>query len=121
MISICNLHRKNCFVTGQRCWIETCQLEEGCLIFNVVISPKAVFSEGQGTMYKTHLRKFDVLFRKLLRGFVGPTAGTAWSRPWHEILHDGKRARKKMVGSMNLWPFMAARYGQNDAFSNIRS
>lgn len=72
-------------------------------------------------MYKTHLRKFDVLFRKLLRGFVGPTAGMAWSRPWHGILHDGKRPRKKMVGSMNLWPFMAARYGQNDAFSNIRS
>ena len=86
---------------ASRCWIETCQLEEGYLIFDAVISPKAVFFKDRDnvkkTIYKTHLRKFDVLFRKLLRGFVGPSAGTAWSRPWHEILHDWKGAREKKM------------------------
>ena len=56
--------------------------------FDAVISPVAVFVAGHRTMYKTDLRNFDVLFRKLLRSVVGPPAGLDWTRPWHEILHD---------------------------------
>ena len=56
--------------------------------FDLVISPVAVFAAGHRTLYKTDLRNFDVLFRKLIRSAFGPPAGMDWTRPWHEILHD---------------------------------
>ena len=69
--------------------IETCQLGKGYAIyFDAVISPVAVVAAGHRTMYKTDLRSFDVLSRKLLRSVVGPPAAMDWTRPWHEILHD---------------------------------
>ena len=42
---------------------------------------KTVFAAGHRTVYKTDLRNFDVLFRKLLRSVVGPPAGMDWTRP----------------------------------------
>ena len=73
--------------------------------FDAVISPVAVFAAGHRTMYKTDLRKFDVLFRKLLRSVVGPPAGMDWTRPWHEILHDwnGRVDEFAALHSIKLW------------------
>ena len=60
---------------------------------------------GHRTMYKTDLRKFDVLFQKLLRSVVGPPAGMDWTRPWHEILHDwnGRVYEFVALHSIKLW------------------
>ena len=65
----------------------------------------AVFAAGHRTMYKTDLRKFDVLFRKLLRSVVGPPAGMDWTRPWHEILHDWNGRVNEFVAlhGIKLW------------------
>ena len=74
--------------------------------FDVVISPVAVFAAGHRTMYKTDLRKFDVLFRKLLRSIVGPPAGMDWTRPWHEIIvHDWNGRVNEFVAlhGIKLW------------------
>ena len=73
--------------------------------FDAVISPVAVFAAGHRTMYKTDLRKFDVLFRKLLRSVVGPPAGMDWTRPWHEILHDWNGRANEFVAlhGIKLW------------------
>ena len=56
-------------------------------------------------MYKTDLRNYDVLFRKLLRSVVGPPAGMDWTRPWHEILHDwnGRVNEFAALHSIKLW------------------
>ena len=56
-------------------------------------------------MYKTELRNFDVLFRKLLRSVVGPPAGMDWARPWLEILHDwnGRVNECAALHSIKLW------------------
>ena len=56
-------------------------------------------------MYKTDLRNFDVLFRKLLRSVVGPPAGMDWARPWHEILHDwnGRVNEFAALHRIKLW------------------
>ena len=49
----------------------------------------AIPAAGDRTIYKTDLRNFDVLFRKLFGSVVGPPAGMDWTRPWHEILQAG--------------------------------
>ena len=56
---------------------------KGLRYFDAVISPMVFFGEGHRTMYKTDLRNFDVLFRKLFRSVVGPPAGMDRTRPWH--------------------------------------
>ena len=73
--------------------------------FDAVISPVAVFAAGHRTMYKTDLRNFEILFRKLLRSVVGPPAGMDWSPPWHEILHDWNGGVNEFAAlhSIKLW------------------
>ena len=56
-------------------------------------------------MYKTDLRNFDVLFRKLLRSVVGPPAGMDWTRPWHEILHDWNGRVNEFAALHSIKPF----------------
>ena len=70
-----------------------------------MISPVVVFAAGRRTMYKTDLRKFDVLFRKLFPNVVGPPAGVDWTRPWHEILHDwnGRVNEFVVLHGIKLW------------------
>ena len=43
---------------------------------------------GHRTIYKDHLLKFDVSFRKLGRSIVAPPSDTDWSLEWHDILHQ---------------------------------
>ena len=64
-----------------------------------------VFAAGHRTLYKTDLRNFDVVFRKLLRSVVGPPAGMDWTRPWHEILHDwnGRVNEFAALHGIKLW------------------
>ena len=73
--------------------------------FHAVISPVAVFAAGHRTMYKTDLRKFDVLFRKLFPNVVGPPAGMDWTLPRHEILHDwnGRVNEFAVLHGIKLW------------------
>ena len=73
--------------------------------FHAVISPVAVFAAGHRTLYKTDLRNFDVLYRKLIGSVVGPPVGMAWTRPWHEILHDwnGRVNEFAALHGINLW------------------
>ena len=73
--------------------------------FDAVISPVAVSAAGHRTLYKTDLRNFDVLFRKLIRSVVGLPAGMDWTRPWHEILHDwnGRVNEFAALHGIKLW------------------
>ena len=49
---------------------------------------RVVSAAGHRTMYKTDLRNFDILFRKLLlQVWIGPVHG-----PPHEILHAWKNS-----------------------------
>ena len=45
---------------------------------------------GHRPLYRKHLEKYDVQFRKLVRCIVGPPPGTDWSAQWHDILHGWK-------------------------------
>ena len=56
----------------------------------------AVFAAGHRTMYKTDLRNFDAVFRKLLRSVVGPL------QVWIGPVHGMKSYMTGTVGSMNL-------------------
>ena len=93
---------------GSPCGVQALTIDHisgtsGC--FDAVISPVAVFAAGHRTMYKTDLRKFDVLFRKLLRSVVGFPAGMDWTRLWHEILHDWNGRVNEFVAlhGIKLW------------------
>ena len=51
--------------------------------------PASLQSTDHYPLYRKHLRKYDVQFRKLIRRIVGPPPGTNWSAQWHDILHEG--------------------------------
>ena len=59
---------------AQRCWSVTCST--------------ACFAAEHRPLYRKHLRKYDVQFRKLVRRIVGPPPGTDWSAQCHDILHE---------------------------------
>ena len=61
-------------------------------------------------LYRKHLEKFDVQFRKLVRCIVGPPPGTAWSAQWHDFLHEWNmrvdhwsHASGILLGQRNAW------------------
>ena len=56
--------------------------------FNATISPIACFAAEQRAAYDVDMRRYDVEFRRLVRQIVGPPAGTDWSLPWHQVLHN---------------------------------
>ena len=56
--------------------------------FDSVVSSRVCFASGQRTIYKDHLFKLDVSFRKLCRAIVAPPSDTDWSLEWHDILHN---------------------------------
>ena len=56
--------------------------------FDSVVSSTVCFSSGHRTIYKDHLLKLDVSFRKLCRSIVAPPSDTDWSLEWHDILHQ---------------------------------
>ena len=78
--------------------------------FDAVISPVAVFVAGHRTMYKTDLMFYFgscfVALSVLLQVWIGP-------------VHGMKSNMIRTVESMNLRPFIASNYGQNDVSSNI--
>ena len=70
--------------------------------FDTVVSPVALFHR---TVHQKDLHQLDAACRKFLRAVVGPPSNLAWSRPWHEILHDWKGTMQsiKLEHSMKLW------------------
>ena len=53
-----------------------------------VASSTTCFAAEHRPLYRKHLQKYDVQFRKLIRRIVGPPPGTNWSAQWHDILHE---------------------------------
>ena len=53
-----------------------------------VVSSMVCFAIEHRTIYKDHLLKLDVSFRKLCRAIVAPPSDTDWSLEWHDILHN---------------------------------
>ena len=56
--------------------------------FEAIVSSTACFAAQHRPLYRKHLQKYDVQFRKLIRRIVGPPPGTNWSAQWHDILHE---------------------------------
>ena len=56
--------------------------------FDSVVSSMVCFASGHRTIYKDHLLRLDVSFRKLCRAIVAPPSDTDWSLEWHDILHN---------------------------------
>ena len=71
--------------------------------------PASLQSTDLCTLYRRHLRKYDVQFRKLIRRIVGPPPGTNWSAQWHDILHGGSSSwsEKCMIQYWNLGSYIA--------------
>ena len=53
-----------------------------------VVSSMVCFASGHRTIYKDHLLRLDVSFRKLCHAIVAPPSDTDWSLEWHDILHN---------------------------------
>ena len=64
-----------------------CSIKHRLRYFEAVVSSTACFAAEHRPLYKKHLEKYDVQFRKLARCIVGPPPGTDWSAQWHDILH----------------------------------
>ena len=58
--------------------------------FDSVVSSMVCFANGHRTIYKDHLLRLDVSFRKLCRAIVAPPFDTDWSLERHDILHNWK-------------------------------
>ena len=64
-----------------------CSIKHRLRYFEAVVSSTACFAAEHRPLYRKHLEKYDVQFRKLVRCIVEPPPGTNWSAQWHEILH----------------------------------
>ena len=64
-----------------------CSIKHRLRYFEAVVSSTACFAAEHRPLYKKHLEKYDVQFRKFARCIVGPPPGTDWSAQWHDILH----------------------------------
>ena len=65
-----------------------CSIKHRLRYFEAVVSPTACFAAEHRPLYRKHLEKYDVQFRKLVRCIVGPPPGTDGSAQWHDILHE---------------------------------
>ena len=72
------LQCKDCFIK-HRLWY-----------LDAVVSSTACFAAEHRPLYRKHLEKYDVQFRKLVRCIVGPPPATTWSAQWHDILREWK-------------------------------
>ena len=65
-----------------------CSIKHRLRYFEAIVSSTACFAAQHRPLYRKHLQKYDVQFRKLIRRIVGPPPGTNWSAQWHDILHE---------------------------------
>ena len=65
-----------------------CSVKHRLRYFEAVVSSTACFAAEHRPLYRKHLEKYDIQFRKFVRRIVGPPPGTNWSAQWHEILHE---------------------------------
>ena len=69
------LHCKDCFIKH---WLR---------YFEAVVFSTACFAAEHRPLYRKHLEKCDVQFRKFVRRIVGPSPDTNWSLQWYDISH----------------------------------
>ena len=74
-----------------------CSIKHRLRYFEAVVSSTACFAAEHRPLYKKHLEKYDVQFRKLARCIVEPPPGTDWSAQWHDILACVEFARASLV------------------------
>ena len=67
---------------------QDCSIKHHLRYFAAIVSSTACFAAEHQPLYRKHLQKYDVQFRKLVRRIVGPPAGTDSSTQWHDILHE---------------------------------
>ena len=67
---------------------QECSIKHRLRYFEAIVSSTACFAAEHRPLYRKHLQKYDVQFRKLIRRIVGPPPGTNWSAQWHDILHE---------------------------------
>ena len=65
-----------------------CSIKHRLRYFEAVVSSTACIAAEHRPLYRKHLGKYDVQFRKLVRCIVGPPPGTNWSAQWHDILYE---------------------------------
>ena len=63
-------------------------------------------SSGHRTIYKDHLLKLDVSFRKLGRSIVAPPSDTDWSLEWHDILHQWNIRVQDLASAAAIKPWL---------------
>ena len=73
--------------------------------FDRVVSSTVCFSSGHRTIYKDHLLRLDVAFRKLCRSIVAPPSDTDWSLEWHDILHDWNMRVQGLTSAAAIKPW----------------
>ena len=67
---------------------QDCSIKHRLRYFESIVSSTACFAAEHRPLYRKHLQKYDVQFRKLVRRIVGSPPGTDWSAQWHDILHE---------------------------------
>ena len=65
-----------------------CSIKHHLRYFEASVSSTACFAAQHRPLYRKHLQKYDVQFRKLIRRIAGRPPGTNWSAQWHDILHE---------------------------------
>ena len=68
---------------------QDCSIKHRPQYFEAVVFSTACFAVEQQPLYRKHLKKYNIQFRKFVRRIVGPPPGTNWSAQWHDILHEG--------------------------------
>ena len=61
-----------------------CSIKHRLRYFETVVSSTARFAAEHRQLYRKHLEKYDIQFRKFVRRIVGPPPGTNCSAQWHE-------------------------------------
>ena len=67
---------------------QECSIKHRLRYFEAIVSSTACIAAEHRPLYRKHLQKYAVQFRKLIRRIVGLPPGTNWSAQWHDILHE---------------------------------
>ena len=76
---------------------------------NAMVTPVACL----GAAHKQDLCKMDIVFRRLLRSWVGPPGDVDWTLPWHGIFHHWNQRIKfftRRHGSKTWSPVCLGQY-----------
>ena len=67
---------------------EDCSIKHRPQYFEAVVFSTGCFAVEQ-PLYRKHLKKYNIQFRKFVRRIVERPPATNWSAQWHDILHEG--------------------------------